>query len=434
MSYHQPYRPRPRRPERTPSTNDVIPFPPSAPAAAGAFPVGTFQSQPLQQPRIPFASESPRPGSSGSQRSQPRGIPGPGPYQYPSRPGTSSSQRQDDPRPRTASSSRSNFGPGVASPRRADPYSGTPSPSRPEYRPGTGPSSRGTPPLGPGHARVTSPDAALSPLHQATAQSDLREVPLSDAHAAPSAPTPIRPPTLPPPPANLAAPTTRSRFSDISDAGGVATNNSISNRLPSSLTNKSGWPRLAQWTLLPLILCISGAVAILMGHSLSLYGGLKVGGTVDNTVSTHAVWPSDVNLLPTWLLLGCGFASFCSSIVVWGLSLRQTFMKPVKRLAGTRVAMGIVFVGAWIASLVVYKLFETGDGGDSLGKYACDHQGEKVVGQFEVARVCTEQTTGFGLAILSAILEIALIACFALRSLTGDKDGTLDYLNEKSSG
>ncbi|EKG09692.1 hypothetical protein MPH_13214 [Macrophomina phaseolina MS6] len=189
-----------------------------------------------------------------------------------------------------------------------------------------------------------------------------------------------------------------------------------------------------------------------MGHSLSLYGGLKVGGTVDNTVSTHAVWPSDVNLLPTWLLLGCGFASFCSSIVVWGLSLRQTFMKPVKRLAGTRVAMGIVFVGAWIASLVVYKLFETGDGGDSLGKYACDHQGEKVVGQFEVARVCTEQvssrmrclsgewlltytqTTGFGLAILSAILEIALIACFALRSLTGEKDGTLDYLNEKSSG
>lgn len=251
-------------------------------------------------------------------------------------------------------------------------------------------------------------------------------MPLNDPYAPPAAPNPNRPPTLPPPPANLPPPTTRSRFSDVSEANAAAVSRFAS-------LEKNSWPRVVQWTLLPLILVISGAVAILMGHSLSLYGGLKIGGTVDNTVDTHAVWPGNINLLATWLLLGCGFASFCSSIIVWGLSLRQRFMKPVKRLTGTRLGMGIVFVGAWIASLVVYKLFETGAGGDSLGKYACDHKGDNVLGAFEIARVCTEQTVGFALAIVSAALEIALIACFAMRATMGKREGaSAEYLSEKA--
>ncbi|GME62327.1 ph domain-like protein [Neofusicoccum parvum] len=179
---------------------------------------------------------------------------------------------------------------------------------------------------------------------------------------------------------------------------------------------------------------MSGAVAILMGHSLSLYGGLKVAGTIDYSVATHPVWPSDLSLLPTWLLLAVGFCSFCCSIVVWGLSLRERFMKPVKRLAGVRIGMGIFFVGAWIGALVVYKLFETGDDGDSLGKYSCDHKSDDVVGGFEIARVCTEQSVGFGLAITSAILEIALIAAFAMRTVMNKKDGADGALSEKQAG
>ncbi|KAL1642614.1 hypothetical protein SLS58_005384 [Diplodia intermedia] len=174
-----------------------------------------------------------------------------------------------------------------------------------------------------------------------------------------------------------------------------------------------------------MILVMSGAVAILMGHSLSLYGGLKVDGTIDNTVGTHPVWPSELRLLPSWLLLAVGFTSFCCSIIVWGLSLRERFMKPVKRLAGTRVGMGVFFVGAWVASLAVYKLFEAGSGGESLSGYACAHKSDNVIGAYEIARVCTEQNVDFALAIASAILELALIGCFAMRTLNAKKDSAL---------
>ncbi|KKY15922.1 hypothetical protein UCDDS831_g07405 [Diplodia seriata] len=169
-----------------------------------------------------------------------------------------------------------------------------------------------------------------------------------------------------------------------------------------------------------MILVMSAAVAILMGHSLSLYGGLKVDGTIDNTVGTHPVWPSELRLLPSWLLLAVGFTSFCCSIIVWGLSLRERFMKPVKRLAGTRVGMGIFFVGAWIAALAVYKLFEAGQGGQSLSGYACEHKSDNITGAYEIAR-----NVGFALAIASAILELALIGCFAMRTLNAKKDSAL---------
>lgn len=207
------------------------------------------------------------------------------------------------------------------------------------------------------------------------------------------------------------------------------------------------WPRLAQWTLLPLILVMSGAVTILLGHSLSLYGGLKIAGTIDYSVSTHPVWPSDLSLLPTWMLLAVGFTSFCCSIIMWGYSLRVRFMKPVSWVPNFRFCAGVFFVAAWIGSLVVYKLFEArGEG--SLESYACKHKADNIVGVEEIARVCTEQvsffytlflwglllidelqSTGFGLAITTAILEIGLIVCFVMR-----RKNEADTLSEKQLG
>ncbi|OJD40301.1 ph domain-like protein [Diplodia corticola] len=430
MSYSQPYRPRPQRPDRTPSTDNAIPFPPGAPTAAPyspqQYPPQPYSPQPYSpqpysqpyspQPRIPFSPESPRPGSSASHRPRP----GPGPYQYPSRTGTASPQQAY--RPPTASSYRSNtYGsPAPASPHRPDYQRSAATSPRLDNRPGTASSSRSPhPSFGP-QQPFSSPgfanDGTPSPLSQATTQVDLHDVALGPPQEAPKQLD--RPPTLPPAPPGVPAPTTHSRFSDASAANALAASRFRS-------PDQYSWPRMAQWTLLPLILMISGAVAILMGHSLSLYGGLKVDGTIDNTVSTHPVWPSDLSLLPSWLLLAVGFTSFCCSIIVWGLSLRERFMKPVKRLAGVRVGMGIFFVGAWIAALAVYKLFETGAGGDSLSAYACEHASDNVTGASEIARVCTEQNAGFALAIASAILELALIGCFAIRTLNAKKDNAL---------
>ncbi|KAK0640464.1 hypothetical protein DIS24_g9326 [Lasiodiplodia hormozganensis] len=432
MSYSQPYQPRPQRPDRTPSTNNVIPYPPGAPA--------------VQQPRFPFSSpESPRPGSSVSQRSYSR--PGPAPHQYPPRSGTASPQQPF--RPGTASSSRSHTYASPASPHppRPDYQRSVTSPRSSDYRssdyrssdyrtsdyrpvPSSSPAPRSPqPPFSPGYGYQ---DGTRSPLSQATTQVELHDVSLAPGPG-PSAPTPTtnhqpdRPPTIPPPPAGVPAPTTHSRFSDASQANAAAARNfkTDSRGGLGPAPDANSWPRLAQWTVLPLIVIISAAEAIVMGHSLSLYGGLKVGGTVDNTVSTHPVWPSDLSLLPTWLLLAVGFTSFCASIVVWGLSLRARLMKPVKRLAGWRVGLGIFFVGAWIAALAVYKLFEAGAGGQSLSGWACEHQGDGVTGKEEIAAVCTEQNAGFALSIVSAILELALIGCFAVRTMMAKKDSPL---------
>ncbi|KAF2143931.1 uncharacterized protein K452DRAFT_285973 [Aplosporella prunicola CBS 121167] len=194
------------------------------------------------------------------------------------------------------------------------------------------------------------------------------------------------------------------------------------------------WTLVLKWVIGGLNLILSASAAIVVGHSLSLYGGEKLARTIDVQNSNRPTWPSGLNLIPSWLLLAVAFVSTCCSVMTTGLALRRRFIKPVTWLEGFRLGVGIFFIGAWIASLIVFKLFETADSGDSLGRWACDNASDKVRGKKDYNRVCTEQDAGFALAVVNVVLEALLIACFAAGTFLIKKQAADDSLDEKRAG
>ncbi|KAK8161094.1 hypothetical protein BKA80DRAFT_112098 [Phyllosticta citrichinensis] len=236
----------------------------------------------------------------------------------------------------------------------------------------------------------------------------MQEVPLS--------PDPRQSPPIPSLPPALAS---KSRFSTVTEVG--ITEGPV-------VPKKRSWVHMAQWTLIPALTVTTAVVAIVIGHSLGLYGGLKLGGTIDTSSDAHPTWPSNLNLIPSWLLLAAGFLSCCTTLVVWGFSLRRRFMKPVGWLEGFRIGAGFFFIAGWAAACAIFKVLEHTSSGDSLGYWACQNQDVDIVGVHDYWRTCTEQNVGFSLGIVSAVIEILLIICYFLRrSAKGD-------VNEKVKG
>ncbi|KAK8211832.1 hypothetical protein IWZ01DRAFT_247767 [Phyllosticta capitalensis] len=456
FSPQQPRRP-PRRPERTPSTDYV--FSPSSPAAftqsprPGASPAYSrpvyspaFSPEPRQSRASPAFSPSPRPVPSPapySPISSPRQTPQP---RFPFIDEESTPRSQPSPRPRPppqewinpeplpAPSPRSAYREASPARHRGNAHGGPP------LRQISSPKSVINCPPSPsvysssqGHARVSSHDASVASVpygssygsnydpYDASMESTTTLVVHAQPHEkmsdVPLSPDPrASPPVASPPPAVAS----KSRFSTVTEVG-------VSDDSSPATPPKRSWVHTAQWILIPSLTVTTAVVAIVIGHSLGLYGGLKLGGSIDTSSNAHPTWPSNLNLLPSWLLLGVGAASCLTTLVVWGFSLRRRFMKPVGWLEGFRIGAGVFFVAAWAAVCAIFKVFEQHKGDESLGYWACAHQGEDIMGVHDYWRTCTEQNVGFALGIASAAIELLLMVCFFVRrSQKGD-----DVVGEK---
>ncbi|KAK7609325.1 hypothetical protein JOL62DRAFT_183414 [Phyllosticta paracitricarpa] len=400
FSPQQPRRP-PRRPQRTPSTDYV--FSPSSPAAFSPVQSGATTPSRVYSPYTPYSpSSSPRPVPPPTSHS-PAPIPVASPqprFPFVDEPPTPRSHHRHEwsdeilPVPTPRSGYRE------------------PSPARhrvhgPQTRKISSPKPVNYPPspsvYSQGHARVSSHDASAYGTYDSMESTTKLVVHPQKMTEVPLSPDPRQSLPIPSPPPALAS---KSRFSTVTEVGVTE---------GPTASPKRSFVHKAQWTLIPTLTVTTAVVAIVMGHSLGLYGGLKLGGTIDTSSDSHPTWPSNLNLIPSWLLLAAGFLSCCTTLIVWGFSLRRRFMKPVDWLEGFRLGAGFFFIAGWAAACAVFKVLEQSSRGDSLGHWACQHQDVDIMGVHDYWRTCTEQNVGFALGIVSVVIEILLIICFFVR-------------------
>lgn len=134
------------------------------------------------------------------------------------------------------------------------------------------------------------------------------------------------------------------------------------------------------------MLIIAGCVATfaLFAYSLSLFNDAE---RTPTSTESQTNWPVTVGLAPTGVMIAVSFSNFCCSIAIVAMSVRRNFQTTRWTWKdGVRIGLGIFFIGAWVAALLVFKLLENNEGG-SLHLVAC--RNSDLFGNF--SQVCVEQ-------------------------------------------
>lgn len=165
----------------------------------------------------------------------------------------------------------------------------------------------------------------------------------------------------------------------------------LSARMPSEIsTHQPHWLSSVRSCLRLLIIVLSGAVAVLLVHTLEIYRGnisldLRKG-------ELPMTWPARTNLAPTLILFAIAAANFLASVAILTMSFKRSFRRPIRSRDAYRIVAGSFGVILWATALVVFNLLDKASKA-SLGRYACMNKNIMSNGRYQYRAVCSEQVS-----------------------------------------
>ncbi|PSN62097.1 hypothetical protein BS50DRAFT_460115, partial [Corynespora cassiicola Philippines] len=167
-----------------------------------------------------------------------------------------------------------------------------------------------------------------------------------------------------------------------------------------------------------LIIVLSGAVVIMLVHTLEIYRGNKYLDLRNGELPM--TWPAHTNLAPTLILFAIAAANFLASVAILTLSFTRSFRRPMRSRDIYRIVAGSFGVVLWVTALVVFNLLDKASKA-SLGRYACTNRNVMSNGRFQYRAVCEEQGVAFYLAIGAASAEVFTLITLAVSAIISAK-------------
>lgn len=152
----------------------------------------------------------------------------------------------------------------------------------------------------------------------------------------------------------------------------------------------------AQWlgrlrsALRLLVIVLSGAVLVFLGHTLEIFRGNRYIDLRKNELPM--TWPARTNLAPTLILFTVTLGSFIASVTVVALSFKRSFRRPTRSAGVYRVAGGCCGVLLWILAIAEFSLLDRASKA-SLGRYSCGNSHILSNGRYQYRAVCEEQVS-----------------------------------------
>lgn len=158
-------------------------------------------------------------------------------------------------------------------------------------------------------------------------------------------------------------------------------------QLPSSYAQWLGRLRSA---LRLLVIVLSGAVLVFLGHTLEIFRGNRYIDLRKNELPM--TWPAHTNLAPTLILFTVAFGSFVASVAVVAMSFKRSFRRPTRSAGIYRIVGGCFVVLLWVVAIAEFSLLDRASKA-SLGRYSCGNTHVMSNGRYQYRAVCEEQVS-----------------------------------------
>ncbi|KAF9739543.1 hypothetical protein PMIN01_02177 [Paraphaeosphaeria minitans] len=152
----------------------------------------------------------------------------------------------------------------------------------------------------------------------------------------------------------------------------------------------------AQWlgrlrsALRLLVIVLSGAVLVFLGHTLEIFRGNRYIDLRKNELPM--TWPARTNLWPTLILFTVALGTFIASVTIVALSFKRSFRRPTRSAAVYRVVGGCCGVLLWIVAIAEFSSLDRASKA-SLGRYSCGNSHILSNGRYQYRAVCEEQVS-----------------------------------------
>ncbi|PVI04637.1 hypothetical protein DM02DRAFT_611260 [Periconia macrospinosa] len=151
---------------------------------------------------------------------------------------------------------------------------------------------------------------------------------------------------------------------------------------------QSHWLSRLRSALRLLVVVLSGAVIVFLGHTLEIRRGNRYLDLRKGELPM--TWPARTNFYPTLILLLVALGNFVASVTSIALAFRRSFRRPSRSSTAYRVVGHCLVVFIWAGAITAFTLLDKHYKA-SLGRYACHNQNVMSNGRYQYRAVCEEQ-------------------------------------------
>lgn len=153
---------------------------------------------------------------------------------------------------------------------------------------------------------------------------------------------------------------------------------------------QSHWLSRLRSALRLMVIVLSGAVMVFLGHTLEIRRGNRYLDLRKGELPM--TWPARTNFYPTLILMLVALGNFIASITSIALAFRRSFRRPSRASNTYRIAGHCLVVLIWAGAITAFTLLDKHYKA-SLGRYACHNQNVMSNGRYQYRAVCEEQVT-----------------------------------------